>query len=162
MIQRIQSLFLLVAAVIPIVLLFIPMGYVDTADAQYVYNSLVLKLNIPDGTAAIRLYYVAFCLVLTTALSLVALFSYKKRVRQVQIVSITMIVYLITLMLMLWVCPDIIFTKYFSARSVDFTFTFANKTLMLILVFVEAICLFLANKFIKKDEKLVRAADRLR
>lgn len=162
MIQRIQSLFLLFAAVIPIVLLFIPMGYVDTADAQYVYNSLVLKLNIPDGTAVIRLYYVAFCLVLTAALSLAALFSYKKRVRQVQIVSITMIVYLITLMLMLWVCPDIIFTKYFSARGMAFTFTFANKTLMLILVFIEAICLFMANKFIKKDEKLVRAADRLR
>ncbi len=162
MIQRIQSLFLLVAAVIPIVLLFIPIGYVTTADEHYVYNSLVLKLNIPDGMAAIRLYYVAFCLVLTAALSLVALFSYKKRVRQVQIVSITMIVYLITLMLMLWVCPDIIFTKYFSSRSIEFSFTFANKTLMLVLVFIEAICLFMANKFIKKDEKLVRAADRLR
>lgn len=163
MIQRIQSIFLLIAAIIPIVLLFIPFGYVDTESAQYVYNSICLKFNMPEGHAVIRLYYIAFCLVLCSAISLVALFSYKKRTRQVQIVSINMIVYLITLLLILWICPDIIFQKFFVAKGEVMTaFTFAHKAVLLILIFVEAICLFLANKFIKKDEALVRAADRLR
>lgn len=163
MIQRIQSVFLLIAAIVPIILLFIPFGYVDTESAQYIYNSICLKFNVPDGHAVIRLYYVAFCLILCSALSLVALFTYKKRTRQVQIVSITMIVYLITLMLMLWVCPDVIFKKFFIAKNEVMTaFTFAHKTWILILIFLEAICLFFANKFIKKDEQLVRAADRLR
>lgn len=162
MIQRIQSLFLLVAAIIPIVLLFISFGYINTEEAQFVYNSLSLKYNIPEGHTVVRVYYVALCLILCSALSLIALFSYKKRSRQVQIISITMIVYLVTLMLMLWICPDVIFKKFFATRGMDFEFQFANKALLLILVFVEAVCLFLANKFIKKDEALVRSADRLR
>ena len=162
MIQRIQSIFLLVAAIIPVVLLFIPIGFVNTPESQFVYNSLGLKYNIPDGHAVIRLYYVALCLLLCSGLSLIALFSYKNRVRQIQIVSITMIVYLVTLMVMLWVCPDIIFKKYFTLKQVSFEFQFAHKALLLVLIFVEALCLFFANRFIKKDEALVHAADRLR
>lgn len=162
MIQRIQSIFLLVAAIIPIVLLFIPIAYINTQDYQYVFNSLVLKYNMADGHAVVKVYYVALCLVACAGLSLLALFSYKNRARQVRIVSITMIVYLVTLMLMLWVCPDVVFRKYFSINQMDYEFLFANKALLLILVFVEAICLFLANKFIKRDEALVHAADRLR
>lgn len=161
MIQRVQSIFLLIAIVIPIVLIFIPLGYVDTDLARYVYNSISLKEMVPDGISVIRLYYLAFCLFLTSALSAVALFSYKNRVKQMQIVSITMIVFLVTLMLILWICPDIIFKKFFSAKMEDFIFSF-NKVPLLIMIVIEAACLFFANRFIKKDEELVRSADRLR
>lgn len=162
MIQRVQSIFLLIAIIIPIVLIFIPLGYVDTDLARYVYNSISLKEMVPDGGASvIRLYYLAFCLFLTAGLSGVALFMYKNRVKQMQVVSFTMIVFLITLMLILWVCPDILFKKFFGARMEDFIFTF-NTVPLIILIVVEAVCLFLANRFIKKDEELVRSADRLR
>ena len=162
MIQRIQSIFLLVAAIIPIVLLFIPFGYIDTEEAQFLFNSVSMKYNIPDGHTVVRVYYVALCLVICSALSLIALFSYKNRIRQTQIISIDMIVYLVTLMLILWLCPDVIFKKFFAARGIDYTFQFAHKAVLLVLVFAEAVCLFLANRFIKKDEALVRSADRLR
>ena len=161
MIQRIQSIFLLIAIIVPIVLVFIPLGYVDTNMARYVYDSISLKEMVADGTSVIRLYYLAFCLFLTSVLSCIALFSYKNRVKQMQIVSITMIVFLITLLLILWVCPDVVFKKFFSARMEDFTFMF-NKAPLLILIVIEAVCLFFANRFIKKDEELVRSADRLR
>lgn len=161
MIQRVQSIFLLIAIIIPIVLIFLPLGYLTTDGAQYVYNSISLKENIPDGTSVIRLYYLAFCLFLTSALSCVALFMYKNRVKQMQVVSFTMIVFLITLMLILWVCPDILFKKFFGARMEDYIFTF-NTVPLIILIVIEAVCLFMANRFIKKDEELVRSADRLR
>lgn len=161
MIQRVQSIFLLIAIIIPIVLIFLPLGYLTTDGAQYVYNSISLKENIPDGTSVIRLYYLAFCLFLTACLSGLALFMFKNRVKQMQVVSLTMIVFLITLMLILWVCPDIVFKKFFGARMEDFIFTF-NTVPLIILIVVEAVCLFLANRFIKKDEELVRSADRLR
>lgn len=161
MIQRVQSIFLLIAIIIPIVLIFMPLGYLTTEGAQYVYNSISLKENIPDGSSVIRLYYLAFCLFLTAFLSGVALFMYKNRVKQMQVVSFTMIIFLITLMLILWVCPDVIFKKFFGARMEDFIFTF-NTVPLIILIVVEAVCLFLANRFIKKDEELVRSADRLR
>jgi hypothetical protein len=161
MIQRVQSIFLLVATIVPIVLIFIPLGYVDTDLARYVYNSISLKEMCPDGVSVIRLYYLAFCLALTAGLSCFAIFRYKNRVKQMQTVSFTMIIFLITLLLILWICPDIVFKKFFSARMEDFTFTF-NTVPLLILIIVEALCLFLANRFIKKDEELVRSADRLR
>ncbi len=161
MIQRVQSIFLLIAIIIPIVLIFMPLGYLTTDGAQYVYNSISLKENIPDGSSVIRLYYLAFCLFLTAFLSGVALFMYKNRVKQMQVISFTMIIFLITLMLILWVCPDVIFKKFFGARMEDFIFTF-NTVPLIILIVVEAVCLFLANRFIKKDEELVRSADRLR
>jgi hypothetical protein len=161
MIQRVQSIFLFIAIIIPIVLIFLPLGYLTTDGAQYVYNSISLKENIPDGTSVIRLYYLAFCLFLTSCLSGLALFMFKNRVKQMQVVSLTMIVFLITLMLILWVCPDIVFKKFFGARMEDFVFTF-NTVPLIILIVIEAVCLFLANRFIKKDEELVRSADRLR
>lgn len=161
MIQRVQSIFLLIAIIIPIVLIFLPLGYLTTDGAQYVYNSISLKENIPDGSSVIRLYYLAFCLFLTSCLSGLALFMYKNRVKQMQVVSLTMIVFLVTLMLILWVCPDIVFKKFFGARMEDFIFTF-NSVPLIILIVIEAVCLFMANRFIKKDEELVRSADRLR
>lgn len=161
MIQRIQSIFLLIAVIIPIVLIFIPLGYVDTELARYVYNSISLKEMIPDGASVLRLYYVAFCLFLTAVLAGISIFMYKNRVKQMQVVSFTMIVFLITLMLMLWVCPDIVFKKFFSGRTEGYQFTF-NMVPLVIMIVVEAVCLFLANRFIKKDEELVRSADRLR
>ena len=69
MIQRIQSIFLLIAIIVPIVLVFIPLGYVDTNMARYVYDSISLKEMVADGTSVIRLYYLAFCLFLTSVLS---------------------------------------------------------------------------------------------
>ena len=161
MIQRVQSIFLLIAIIVPVVLIFIPLGYVDTNMARYVYDSISLKEMVPDGASVIRLYYLAFCLFMTAALSAVALFTYKNRVKQMQIVSITMIVFLITLLLILWICPDVVFKKFFAARMEDYTFIF-NTVPLLIMIVVEAVCLFFANRFIKKDEELVRSADRLR
>lgn len=162
MIQRVQSIFLLVAAIIPIILLFTPFGYANTTDVQYIFNSLVLKYNYPDGHAVVRVYYVGLCLIICAGLSITALLTYKNRIRQTQIVSINMIVYLVALMLILWICPDIVFKKYFAIMNTSYEYEFAHKGLFIALIAIEAICLFLANKFIKKDEKLVRAADRLR
>lgn len=161
MIQRIQSIFLLIAAIIPIILIFIPIGYATTPDAQYVLNSMVLKLNIPDvQTIELKTYYIGFCLLLCSVLTIIALFSYKNRIKQTQIVSITMIVFLVTLLLMLWVFPDIIIKKHFAVNGI--TEVYFNFNYWILIFVVQAVCLFLANRFIRKDEEMVRAADRLR
>ena len=164
MIQRIQSLFLLIAAIIPIILIFMPIGWYSIADAQYVFTPIALKLNIPDVPAVeLPTYYIAFCLALCSILTFVALFMFKNRVHQTRMVSITMIIFLITLMLMLWICPDIIFKKHFASKGVfiDTQYPFQFNYWILIFI-IQAVCLFLANHFIKKDEAMVRAADRLR
>jgi len=163
MIQRVQSIFLFIAIIIPIVLIFIPFGKINTVEYQYVYDSISLKLNINDGESVLRLYYLAFCLFLTSVLSGIALFTYKNRIKQMQIVSLTMIVFLITLMLILWICPEIVFKKFFEGKTASYELVYDNKGIpLIIMITIEAICLFLANRFIKKDEKHVRDCERLR
>ena len=46
-------------------------------------------------------------------------------------------------------------------KKIDIVQFLVNNALIILIV-VEAVCLFLANRFIKKDEELVRSADRLR
>ena len=56
MIQRIQSVFLLVAAIVTIILLFIPIGDIYTAEAQYPFSSF--NVHLPDGKASDDIYFI--------------------------------------------------------------------------------------------------------
>lgn len=158
MIQRIQSIFLFVAAAITVALLFIPIGYIYTDEFYYVFNSFVVKLNIPDGEIYMTTFYIAIMLIASATLSIVSIFLYKNRKRQIQLVTINMFIFLITILLMLYVYPDIIFIKKGLMKPDDFF----NFNYWILICIIPAICLYLANKFIKKDENLIRAADRLR
>ena len=59
MIQRIQSIYLLIAAIATIILIFIPIGYITTDEYQYVFNAFVVKLNIPETSIYMSTIYIA-------------------------------------------------------------------------------------------------------
>lgn len=153
MIQRIQSVFLLVAAIVTIVLIFMPVGDIYTAEAQYTFTCF--NVHLPNGQVVMSTLYIALILILSACLSLYAIFKYKDRMKQTRIVSINMLVFLVAIMLMIWVYPDYIFQKKFEMAGFRFNYW--------IMIFVlPPVCMFLANRFIRKDEQLVRSADRLR
>ena len=54
-----------------------------------------------------------------------------------------------------------IFSKFFAGRGENYTFEY-NYVPLCIMIIAEAASLFLANRFVRKDEILVRSADRLR
>lgn len=153
MIQRIQSVFLFVAAIVTIILLFIPIGDIYTAEAQYTFTCF--NVHLPNGQVVMSTLYIALILILSACISIYAIFKYKDRMKQTKIVSVNMLVFLVAIMLMIWVYPDFLFPKKFEMAGFRFNYW--------IMIFVlPPVCMFLANRFIRKDERLVRSADRLR
>ena len=161
MIHRIQSLLLLLAAIVAIVLIFIPVGHiVDIATSQvlYEYDAFAVKSVVGEAVGVYSTAYIAILWAVSAILSLVTIFMYKNRLRQVSINGINMLVILAAMAMMLWVYPNLLFPKQqlVTERAiVDF-----NKWILLSII--PAVSLFFANRAIKKDERMVRAADRLR
>ena len=130
-----------------------PVGDIYTAEAQYTFTCF--NVHLPNGQVVMSTLYIALILILSACLSLYAIFKYKDRMKQTRIVSINMLVFLVAIMLMIWVYPDYIFQKKFEMAGFRFNYW--------IMIFVlPPVCMFLANRFIRKDEQLVRSADRLR
>lgn len=161
MIQRIQSLLLLVAAGVAIAINFIPIGeLVQNGVAQYQYDAFTLK-KYQDGELAgsvMNTTYVAVLWFASALMSLVTIFLYKNRVRQMRFNRINMLIMLVALAVMLFVYPDLVFAKQsWYGAGMDISF---NNWIMV--SFMAAVALFFATRAIASDEKKVRAADRLR
>jgi len=156
MIQRIQSIYLLIAAIIPVILLFIPIGILESAMGSYSYNSFNVKI-INTDVVIIGTSYNALLLILSSILSFATIFFYKKRKLQVRIINFNMLAILGALLSMFYLYPQVIFPKnpVLSGTILDFNFA------MLIALFT-ALGLFFAKRAILKDEALVKSTERLR
>ena len=159
MIQRIQSVYLLIATIAITILLFIPIGTFYNDLGGYEFSAFAVRDITPDPSTQLFTPYLGLALIISAIFSVVAIFMYKNRNRQIRVVYVSMLVFLLAIMLMLYVYPDVIFVKKgFIASSEEFVYNFWIMACML----PAAFCLFFANKAIKNDEKKVRAADRLR
>ena len=137
MIQRIQTIYLLLAFVVTGVLpFFIPLWTMsDGKDYFFMQN---------------QVYVVA--LGLSTTLSLLSIVSYKKRQNQFVIGRLNIILNLILLGLFV----------YRSLNLSGETLAVSEKGIGMFLPIVAIVLLVLTNKAIKKDEDLVKSVDRLR
>lgn len=156
MIQRIQSIYLLIAAIIPIILLFIPIGTLENSMGFYTYSSFNVKI-INTDLAIIGTSYNALLLIVSSILSFATILFYKKRKLQVRIINFNMLAILGALLCMFYLYPQIIFPKNPVLAGTILDFNFA----MLIALF-SALGLFFAKKAILKDEALVKSTERLR
>jgi hypothetical protein len=137
MIQRIQTIYLLLAFVVTGVLpFFLPLW--KMADGK---EYLFMQSQV----------YVVI-LGLSTTLSLLSIISYKKRQNQFVIGRLNMILNLILLGLFV----------YRSLNVSGETLAVSEKGIGMFLPIVAIVLLVLANKAIKKDEDLVKSVDRLR
>lgn len=159
MIQRIQSLYLLIAAAATIVLMFIPIGNIYTDNFVYVFNAFVVKDITPDPTTVYSNLYLGILMGICAIFSIVAIFLYKKRNVQIRIIYMNMFIFLAIILLMLYVYPDVIFIKNGLIQEGNI---FEYNYWILACLIPTAVCFYLANKAVKKDEELVRSADRLR
>jgi hypothetical protein len=137
MLQRIQSIYLLIAMIATIVLPFLlPLWTLQNGKDFY----FMLDLN----------YVVLFGL--SSTLSLLSIVSYKKRQNQFVIGRLNIILNLILLGLFV----------YRSLNLSGETVEVSEKGIGMFLPIVAIVFLVLANKSIKKDEDLVKSVDRLR
>ncbi len=157
MIQRIQSVFLFLAAACYVWACFLPIATLTTPDSYYLYNAWSVKENIPDGAVVCSVMYVGLFQIAMAVFTFAIIFCYKNRMLQSKLCTAALFCGLLLLALMLFVCPDMIF-----ARMPRFSGVKAVYSLYTLISMLPVLWVYLANKFILRDEKKVRDADRLR
>lgn len=156
MIQRIQSIYLLVAGIVTIVLLFIPIGTLTSELGFYTYTPFTVHVINTDLVVA-KTFFVAILLLLSSIISFVTIFLYKKRKLQVRLINFNMLIVLATLLTMLYIYPKFVFTKI-----PDLNNTVLEYNYVILIIALTAMGLYMAKKAIIKDEALVRSSERLR
>lgn len=158
MIQRIQSVFLFIAAAAGICLFFFPLAGIYGESITYHFYIYELKNMVPGEASVISQSAILPLVVLNvvaTALSMAAIFFYKKRILQIRLVRIAIFCTIILIILIFFIYSVII------ERNLQVTPDYLSESgiyfPLIMLVF-----LLLANRFIVKDERLVRSIDRLR
>lgn len=156
MIQRIQSLFLSLAIVALVLMFVFPLAFFYGANGNL--SLYACRIAFFDPTPSIQLspYYILPLLsiaVFTIILLLASLFSFKNRRRQLQInrVSILLILAYIATFFFAYVQDLEKLTEAVAAYQIGSVMPLAAFILVL-----------LANRWISKDEKLIRSMDRIR
>ncbi|GAA6767012.1 DUF4293 domain-containing protein [Flavobacterium sp. CGRL1] len=138
MLQRIQTVYLILTFVVTGVLMFfMPLWTLNTGKAFYFMQS--------------QLYTVI--LGLSTMLTIISIISYKKRQNQFVMGRLNIILNLILLGLFVYRSLNL------SGETAE---AVSEKGIGMFLPIVAIVLLVLANKAIKKDEDLVKSVDRLR
>lgn len=138
MIQRIQTVYLILAFIATSVLmLFIPLWTLKTGTPFYFNQDPIYTVIVG----------------LSTMLTIISIISYKKRQNQFVMGRLNIILNLILLGLFVYRSLNL---------SGDATSVVSEKGIGMFLPIVAIVLLVLANKAIKKDEDLVKSVDRLR
>ncbi|WP_276381738.1 DUF4293 domain-containing protein [Flavobacterium sp. H4147] len=138
MLQRIQTVYLILAFVVTGVLLFfMPLWTLNTGKPFYFMQDQVYSV----------------LLALSTMLTIVSIISFKKRQNQFVMNRLNIILNLILLGLFVYRSLNL------SGETVN---AVSEKGIGMFMPIVSIVLLVLANKAIKKDEDLVKSVDRLR
>lgn len=150
MIQRKQTLFLLAVAIINIIQYFIPFVYITLSNDGGTYGLSFFAGCGPSIRNSNGIYpqIISIC---SLILSIITIFLYKNRVLQYKLANILALlnVFITGLFFLLsYTKPEVLGTISYSFGA--------------FLPIIGAVFAFLAAHFIKKDEQLVRSADRIR
>ncbi|NTW32442.1 MAG: DUF4293 domain-containing protein [Bacteroidetes bacterium] len=160
MIQRIQSVFIFAVFLASVACFFFPFWIfngVDYSGVHYSYQIGLLSIKLIEGNAQnINLGTIPILLLVSVSaiLSIVSVFMYKNRQTQIKINNYNLFLNIILIgTIYLWI-PYILNSALPGSQSI--------WQIGLIFPLLSLMFLVFANKFIKKDEELVRSADRLR
>ena len=152
MIQRKQTIYLLLAVIAMLVCLFNPIMRLTSermgADST-VYN--LWTVNAADGGYSLSVIPLFCTLVLTTVIAILTIFMDKNRKQQMRLCTLSI------LLMVVWVALYAVYGFIIYAPVGAF-----HATIYACLPVVAAILFFMARQGIKADERLVRAADRIR
>ncbi len=151
MIQRIQSVYIALAIVLPVVCCLMPLATFEPAGVGA--YSVMYSMVLIDGSGAIKSYLpiVLFLLTILSELTLIAaLFDYKHRRRQMSLCKVAIICEL------LWIAAYVVLCVYLREDYI------LHVKAVAFIPVVAIVLTLLAHRRIKKDEELVRSADRIR
>jgi hypothetical protein len=147
MIQRIQSLYLLVSAILVAFLFVLPFAEIASDGAVYLFNYKGILL---DGTVKENGMVVSILIGIILALHGFAIFAYKNRIRQIRVL-------VFTILIMLGLLGMFFFFTYYSFTGAQISFKIS-----MVFPLVAIILDYLAIRAIGKDEALIRSIDRIR
>ncbi len=151
MIQRIQSVYLLLAGLLMAAATFFPLlELAGEGKFTYIFSSLGIGQLF---TVQYPTWGIVFFAGLSALLALINIFLYKKRKLQMKVGTLTSL-----LILFFYVTLYV----YFNAYTVKYGLTFSSFQFGLILPVIALIFNVLAILRIKKDENLVKSLDRIR
>ena len=149
MIQRIQTVYLLVVAILMVVMMSLPVGSFVAADyTATVFNKL--SLVAPEGTADYAPWAMFAILMVSAVVTLGTIFLYKKRMLQIRLTIFNII-------LLLGYYGTLVTFVFMLKGENSFT-----PSWTVILPLISIILDWLAIRAIGKDEMLVKAYERLR
>lgn len=158
MLQRIQSLFLLLAFIAAVLLFFFPIAGIYSPVVTYkfyVYGLINMVPGEPSALSFMTTFPMLLLNVIISGLAFGCIFVYKNRVLQMKLVRFAILLNIVLVALIFFVYAKIIETNLHAAP--DYLDEAGIYFPLISLIF-----LILANRFILKDEKLVRSIDRLR
>lgn len=153
MIQRIQTIYLLLATAIMATIHAIPLAQLTNDEGIWDFYSYGIKSISGDTSVSIDTLPIAVIIALAAILSFIAIFGYKNRKRQVKIT-------ILSSMFTLLFYPIALIYWWYSKDAVLATETSLNA--ILIFPIVAFILDIMAIRSINADERLVRSADRIR
>jgi glucan phosphoethanolaminetransferase (alkaline phosphatase superfamily) len=158
MIQRIQSVFLLVAAIACIFMFFLPLaGFYNELEGNYKLYLYTVKYLDPDPKLTFSSYFtlpLVFFVVISIILSIAAIFSYRNRTLQKRLCAFN----ILSIIVMLMVLFFFYITTLRTMTNAEPEYHLAGMAMPLLSLAM----LVLASRAIRKDEALVKSADRLR
>ena len=155
MIQRIQTVYLLLAAALMSLTLFLPLATIWQGD-----HEVVVKTWFADGTVGFKAplpLYLGIILSVATALPFVTIFLYKKRMTQIRLCVSEIVLLLGSVAFIALYCYRMCDVLAELMQELNFTLGFAA-----LMPVVAIIPMVLAIRGIAKDEALVRSLDRIR
>lgn len=157
MIQRIQSVFLLLVFLLGMVLFYSPVLSFTSYENSYVMNAYH-TINLVDNTAVSKNIGIGAMQGLVALLALVSVFLYKKRQLQIKLCKFNI------LLVALQIAAIVM---YIDVAKETISPNAPNDVLIgikygAIIPTLSWMFLYLSIRYIKKDEDLIRSADRLR
>ena len=151
MIQRIQSVYLALAFIITAVCLCLPIG-VLTSEKTMGTDILMFNLwELQDNIMTFGVWPMFALLFLSCIIALYAIFSYKNRKRQIKLCNTCIF------LVLAWVVAYVLFGFVLPDKVMAFSPKFAACIPVVALIFY-----ILARRGVIHDDKLVKAADRIR
>ncbi len=158
MIQRIQSLFLLIVVVSILASMFMPVWEKENKESKEKTTLTLLKMEYQkDGKVqnTQATYYLLILAGLVVFSATYSIFRFDSRLMQMKIGLFNSLILSVLLVLSVYLVSYYGETSFGSSKNGDYGFGF-------FLCIVAIVSNLAANRFIRKDEKLVRSADRMR
>lgn len=156
MLQRIQTVFLLIVALFALLFPFLPLGSLSVNQVSENISLLDTQIGTDvsiTGTLALFWWPLIILPVVIISITVYTIFQFKKRMFQVKLGKINMLAHMVLLIL------SFLFIDGLKESYANNEFSYG---LAIFLPVVSLLFILRANRSIIKDEGLVRAADRIR